>query len=1077
MLLRIILLSFTFLSTSFLFSQSKFKQQFDDIEKLANSGQFALADSLLRPILPLVEKESSKEEYIEVLEYLASLSYRLTRVEEADSLYRQVLEEKIIFYGKNSSNYSSTLSDYSEFKLYIQAYDDLEKIFDELESIVATLNGTKSKEFGKILANKGNLYLSTNQYPKAFATFMKASKLLKDSDVFRAKLEFEIGTYYYQTQDLSKAEEYYLKSRIIYKSIYGNKHPDYAACLLALSNIRGNLKEYHEAKELIEEYMSIIENCYGKNNLEYAKALSNLGVFLCMKKSYTEAEKNFKESLTISKQIVGREHYVYFNALHGLAGLYLDVRMYDLAESLLLESLELRERLYGTQNTSYASALISLGNLYANIGNNSESLKILFRARDILKATIGTKNQYYGICLSSIGSVYSSQQNFDEAILYYEESLNVLKTLGENNEDLLSVTEEIAYLVDKILPKEKDQVEKILITVCKRKEKINSKTYLRSLHSLAYFYGINDRNLEALDLHLIIDRKIDENNELYFMNLFNIAHNYHVLKNYTIAYHYYRKAYDFFKNDFLNKFIYFTDNQRELFWHTSNYFLDSYYLFCHDYCIQNPEVASDLYNSSLFSKSLLLNSSLLIKQEIIRNGYEEKWNMLKLMRNEILSNQIYSANKGKEQLNASLNKDRQDEFSLIMKFNSMEKELLASSVNLTTIKEDYLTEWQDIERKLNVDELAIEFIKFSDITSQEVKYGALLLQKHSRPIYIPLCTEEKLMEAINKSSFDFKEVYPYIWKPLEKYLDKITTIYISPTGLLNTISFNGMCNNEHYLIDKHEIINFLSTKNILKGSPKTIDLKQNYTLLVGSPDFSTQISSKDNSPSLPPEIINAYRASRSQGFDYLPGVEKELRGIYHLLKRNNCSTDLLVDKDANELLFAERLLKKPLLLHISSHGFYLKVSNKWNPNTYDYVFENPLYRSGIALAGANQIWKGKQIFSSQNDGILTAFELSNMNLNETQLVILSACETGLGDIIGSEGVFGLYRALKIAGVNQIIAGLWNLPDTETSELIEQLYINILSGQTVNTSLRNAQKVLRIKYPRSPEKWAGLMLIE
>jgi CHAT domain-containing protein len=136
-----------------------------------------------------------------------------------------------------------------------------------------------------------------------------------------------------------------------------------------------------------------------------------------------------------------------------------------------------------------------------------------------------------------------------------------------------------------------------------------------------------------------------------------------------------------------------------------------------------------------------------------------------------------------------------------------------------------------------------------------------------------------------------------------------------------------------------------------------------------------------------------------------------------------------------------------------------------------------LMRSGLVLAGANYAWKNGSNPYEKDDGILTAYEISNLNLMKTDLVVLSACETGLGDIEGSEGVYGLQRAFRMAGVEKIIMSLWQVPDKETVEFMETFYTNWLGGEEIREAFNNTQKEMSKKYKEEPEKWAAFVLLE
>jgi CHAT domain-containing protein len=139
--------------------------------------------------------------------------------------------------------------------------------------------------------------------------------------------------------------------------------------------------------------------------------------------------------------------------------------------------------------------------------------------------------------------------------------------------------------------------------------------------------------------------------------------------------------------------------------------------------------------------------------------------------------------------------------------------------------------------------------------------------------------------------------------------------------------------------------------------------------------------------------------------------------------------------------------------------------------------ENPLLRSGLIFAGGNHAWNNQPLPAGVEDGILLASEVSEMYLPNTQLVVLSACETGLGDIKGAEGVFGLQRAFKMAGVKYLIISLWQVPDYQTSELMSKFYENWLAGLPIHNSFRNAQAFLKQKYPGDPFNWAAFVMVE
>jgi CHAT domain-containing protein len=210
-------------------------------------------------------------------------------------------------------------------------------------------------------------------------------------------------------------------------------------------------------------------------------------------------------------------------------------------------------------------------------------------------------------------------------------------------------------------------------------------------------------------------------------------------------------------------------------------------------------------------------------------------------------------------------------------------------------------------------------------------------------------------------------------------------------------------------------------------------------------------------------------------------VWAEVNSISQLLKKNKKTTRVITGTAATEESFKQLSGHSPAILHLATHGFSVpdaEQKRKNNLNSDDNQFtlaDNPLLRSGIIMAGGNRVWGGAAPFAGKDDGIVTVYEISNLDLSNTELVVLSACETALGDIRGTEGVFGLQRAFKLAGVQNMILSLWQVPDKETAELMNLLYTHNLKGMTTYEAFNKAQDSMRKKYP--PYYWAAFILME
>jgi CHAT domain-containing protein len=228
------------------------------------------------------------------------------------------------------------------------------------------------------------------------------------------------------------------------------------------------------------------------------------------------------------------------------------------------------------------------------------------------------------------------------------------------------------------------------------------------------------------------------------------------------------------------------------------------------------------------------------------------------------------------------------------------------------------------------------------------------------------------------------------------------------------------------------------------------------------------------------------RGDRGDAWGYLPATQKEINEIESLGKQKKMSLQLFNDVNATEESIKSLTAKSsPTVLHVATHGFFFpdpKESKKDDLltrfETSGKVFrqsDNPLFRSGLLFAGANNAWKGKPV-EGVEDGILTAYEVSNLYLPKTKLVVLSACETGLGDIQGSEGVYGLQRSFKMAGVQNLVMSLWKVPDEATSEFMKLFYQNMFNKQSISDAFYHAQEKMKNKYRNNPYNWAAWVLV-
>lgn len=511
------------------------------------------------------------------------------------------------------------------------------------------------------------------------------------------------------------------------------------------------------------------------------------------------------------------------------------------------------------------------------------------------------------------------------------------------------------------------------------------------------------------------------------------------------------------------------------------------------------------YDYELFAKSLLLNSAATISRQILNSGDSElikSWKIVLRSREtlEMLHSQLsdMAVEIDIERLSATASDTammHKTELYDYAKSKFVEVEELTRQAESAIISEsslrrglipvDFHIDWRDVQRSLREDEAVVEYFSWSD-SAAGVRYGAIVIvPKAKHPVVVPLTTEEYIRLCLN-DKVDYQELYHILWQPLKKHLRWVKEIFIIPSGILHTVPFGGLSGLDgEYLLDKYTIHHILSGKDVIAYRKKEQRFSKKNILLIGGADYDVQPDvepAKTIAGVLPESDVlhDALRTARGQGFRYLPGSLAEVNAISTTLSNNGWGVRALVDTDATKMNLISTLADSiPEALHISTHGFWIpdRVSHEDSNRNLFRVSENPLMRSGLLFSGANMHWNGKYDPEVIDNGVLTALEIANMDLSGVKLVVLSACETGRGGIDGSEGVYGLQRAFRIAGADAMIVSLWSISDTHISELMTLLYRNIAAGLPLKTAFDFSIKTIRLRYPSKPSLWAGIVLIE
>lgn len=410
--------------------------------------------------------------------------------------------------------------------------------------------------------------------------------------------------------------------------------------------------------------------------------------------------------------------------------------------------------------------------------------------------------------------------------------------------------------------------------------------------------------------------------------------------------------------------------------------------------------------------------------------------------------------------------------------------------------------WEDIKKHLGEHEAAIEFINLwgitpGNLTERHPSLGALILRNNSEfPVFVKLAQDSTITnlyefdeEGVKQcellySSPVSNQLYQSIWEPLLPYLSDVETVYYAPTGVLQDINLDWIEDGDsNVLATKYNLYRLSSTREILIRDKSRY---HNNATLYGDIAYSIKESPLHES------VKSKYRSSTRAGFGPLKGTSIELDSIKCELNSRAVRYKEFRKELASEEAFRKLSGQSPEVIHIATHGFYYsrdEIEKEYKSgnicNFIAYQGMNPeLYHSGLALSGAQDTWHNESgdiskyiEMRSDDDGILLSSEIAQMDLANTDLVVLSACETALGNV-KSEGVYGLQRAFKLAGVNSLIMSLWKVDDDATQILMTSFYQNYLNGMSKREALLSAQnKVRNTPGFENPYNWAAFILLD
>lgn len=805
---------------------------------------------------------------------------------------------------------------------------------------------------------------------------------------------------------------------------------------------------------------------------------------------------------------------LHLDVVRKLANYYAETGNYAAAEKMFLESVDVSKNIAQADSSDYFSRMMDIAEFYTRVGRYDKAIPLAEQATAFRVRELGyEKNNFFDFLtndllysnftaqLVAMGRIYEVAEMAESATFYYQQASDfALTNEGDSSFNYINATAALAGMA--MQAEHYAESEKLYDQALTLSEKylgaknINYQTWRDDVSEL---YIRMNRYADALTIaeEVMAFRKenYNENDPLVLASYRRLASIYDALGNADKARELYVRNLQVQLQQLNTNFSVMNAVEREEFLSTFRYQFDVFndFAFAH----QNLDgIAGDLYNFQLANRAMLLYSATNARRNFeqspdpqIRNTYTD-W---------LHTKQFIS------KLETQPGWDPQFVDSLKSAADTYEKKLsLLAGSNISYVVN---TKWNDVQSQLADNEAIVDFMSissFSDTIHSGYWYAAIILTRNMQtPQFVVLCNEADLLQIVTKKDgetdaaysarlygypeyadeeeyFDGQHLYALLWKPLEQYIDEGQTIYVTVSGALNTLNisaiplaFNAYAGFTYHIVqtgNAAELKKMHADKSITAGS----------VAVIGGVDYMSPdeklyaaLESHGNLISAEELLLNDSRnaaGTRGGNWNYLPGTLQEVKTINKLLQTAKDTIAMYTGSNASEDNFKSFSGNAPEIMHISTHGFF---TDQLPGNSISQ--SDAMYRSGLLLAGGNRSWQGEQLPNDLNDGILTAAEVSFLDLSNCKLAVLSACETGLGAVRSDEGVFGLQRAFKLAGVENIIMSLWKVSDTETALFMEYFYSNMMQGMDLDKAFRNAQLTMSKRY--GPYYWAAFILLQ
>ena len=1031
------------------------------------------------------------EDYLTALGALGNLYSDFGEYDKAEEIFIRVKDNQKKLLGTSHPDYAIALNNLGLFYKNVGRLIEAESFLSKSVEIESSFYGPEHPELIVNLTNLAMVYGDLGNYNRSEELYRRALDIALyhygENHMSVANIKNGLGIVKVELGEYGEAEFLLLESLKTMESIIGADNPTLASSLNNLAAFYGSIRNFEKGLTYIDRALEILINSVGEGHPNYIKMLNNRGTTEVWAGYVESGKKSISRSYELCVAHLSSGHPQRIMANTGMANMYLISGDYHLADSLYQSTLVLLRNTRGTDNIYYAATLHELGLLQYHAGDTEKSIATLKDALQAYSETVGEAHQFYVMVLNELAIKSRVFGDLLATSSYYQKvQIKQIDNIAAN----------FSFMSD---------LEKAEYVHSTGRDLNIMRSFRFNYSSISPIEAQRAYDVELVSKGLILNSNIDVRNSITLSSDSNALKMYDrwlMIKNYLF------------------------DTQEN-----SNQPSTQSYV--------GIGVGVDFQNDTLIFLTVMNggpaeNAGIRINDRVVRIdgvnvvGFDTNQirNLIKGRDGSVVRLEVQREGT-RGTITISVERQfidtRSERVKLVEEAEDLEKKLTRNSLIFDKGQQLGNINSKDIQSTLQDGEVAIEFSSFpyydDNVTwTDSVLYVALVLRKdYEYPIMVKLCEEKQidsLFQHNDSSDRDVianlyrgavavgetnavsygKRLYELLWKPLDSLLNEGDRVYFAPSGLMHRIAIAAIPYNDKgtLLSDRYQLTQLSTTAKLLDADeshtkPKEIVLfggiEYEWKELANVDSELDKMSKNFVSRALPADLDRG-----NTSWSYLPGTLTETESIATLAAGAGVKVKKYSSTDATE----ERMKSlggknSPTIIHIATHGFFSPDPEKdRNENrmlqmmgdreqVYRYS-DDPLNRAGLLFAGANSTWKGQETPTDREDGILTANEATYISLNNTELVVLSACETGLGEIKGSEGVFGLQRAFKSAGAKYVMMSLWKVPDLETSEFMTEFYSSYLNGTSIPDSYHKAQKVMRNKYPQDPYKWAAFVLM-